>query len=75
MSGEVTAIRSMVPINLIVHYPKSAAGREDLARRVSEIHAAAVVQRIKALDCPAGQKLALLEAVIETSKNRCRPVE
>ena len=71
-SKEVTAIRSMVPINLIVYYPKTEEGHMELAKRVSDVHAAAVTQRIKSLNCPTSQKLELLDAVIETVKGRSR---
>lgn len=69
---EVTVIRSMAPINLIVYYPKTEEGQIELAKRVSDIHAAAVTQRIKSLNCPTSQKLELLDAVIETVKERSR---
>ena len=58
----------MAPIRVIVYYPKTEAGKEELARRVSDVHAAAVNQRLKSLNCPTSQKLALLDAVIETRK-------
>ena len=67
-SKEVTVIRSMAPINLIVYYPKTEEGQMELAKRVSDVHAAAVSQRIKSLNCPTSQKLELLDAVIETVK-------
>ena len=69
---EVTVIRSMAPINLIVYYPKAEEGQMELAKRVSDVHAAAVTQRIKSLNCPTNQKLELLDAVIETVKERSR---
>ena len=69
---EVTVIRSMAPFHPIVYYPKTAEGREELAKRVSDVHAATVTQRIKSLNCPTGQKLELLDAVIETVKARSR---
>lgn len=69
---EVTVIRSMAPINLIVYYPKTEEGQIELAKRVSDVHAAAVTQRIKSLNCPTSQKLELLDAVIETVKDRSR---
>jgi hypothetical protein len=62
----------MAPINLIVYYPKSAEGREELAKRISDVYATAVTQRIKSLNCPTSQKLALLDAVIETVKRRSK---
>ena len=67
---EVTVIRSMAPVNLIVYYPKTEEGQMELAKRVSDVHAAAVTQRIKSLNCPTIQKLELLDAVIETVKER-----
>ena len=69
---EVTVIRSMAPINLIVYYPKTEEGQIELAKRVSDVHVAAVTQRIKSLNCPSSQKLELLDAVIETVKERSR---
>lgn len=69
-SKEVTVIRSMAPINLIVYYPKTAEGQEELAKRVSDVHAAATSQQIKSLNCPTSQKLELLDAVIEIMKGK-----
>lgn len=69
---EVTVIRTMARINLIVYYPKTEDGKEELARRVSDVHAAAVSQRLKALNCPTDQKLELLDAIIKTAKERSR---
>lgn len=53
-------------MSLMVYYPKAEEGQMKLAKRISEVHAAAVTQRIKSLNCPTSQKLALLDAVIET---------
>ena len=64
----MAAIRKMAPVNVIVYYPKSEEGKEERARRVADVHAAAVNQRLKSLNCPTSQKLALLDAVIETRK-------
>ena len=58
----------MAPVNVIVYYPKTEEGKEELARRVADVHAAAVNQRLKSLNCPTSQKLALLDAVIDTRK-------
>lgn len=62
----MTAIRKSAPVHLIVHHPQTQEGKEELSRRVADIHAASVNQRLKALNCPAKQKLELLDAVIET---------
>ena len=69
---EVTAIRKMAPIHVIVYYPKTEAGKEELARRGSDVHATAVNQRLKSLNCPTSQKLELLDAVIKTKKTESR---
>jgi len=65
----------MAPINVIVYYPKTEEGKEELAQRVSDVHAAAVNQRLKSLNCPTSQKQELLDAVIETAKKRSREQE
>lgn len=59
-------MRKIAPVNVIVYYPKTEEGREDLARRVAEVHADAVIQRLKSLNCPTRQKLELLDAVVNT---------
>lgn len=53
-------------IHVIVHKPSTDTGRQELASRVAEVHADAVIARIKILDCPASQQSALLDAVIAT---------
>lgn len=68
----MTVIRKMAPINVIVYYPKTEEGQEELARRVADVHAAAVNQRLKSLNCPTQQKLELLDAVIQTTKQNSR---
>ncbi len=68
----MTVIRKMAPVNVIVYYPKTEEGKDDLARRVADVHASTVTQRIKSLNCPDRQKLELLNAVIETVKEQSR---
>ena len=58
------------PVDVIFSYPKSDAEKEELARRVAEVHADAVIRRIKDLTCPTAQKLELLDAVIAAVKQR-----
>ncbi|MCD8014926.1 MAG: hypothetical protein LUG99_17480 [Lachnospiraceae bacterium] len=62
--------RKSAEIHVIVHYPKTEAGKRELAERVAGIHAETVSQYIKNLDCPAAQKELLLDSVIETVSNR-----
>lgn len=63
-------MRRIAPINLIIHIPQTAEGKAELARRVASVHADAVTQRLTALSCPTNQKLALLDAIIETASRR-----
>ena len=72
---EVIVIRKCAPINLIVHYPKTEEGKEELARRVADVHADSVIQRLKSLNCPTKQKLELLDAVVDTARKRSREQE
>ena len=65
-------MRTMAPINLIMYYPKTDKGQAELAKRVADVHASSVIQRLKSLDCPTQQKQELLDAVIDTAKNRNR---
>lgn len=63
------AIRNTPPIELTVYGPKSSEGQLELAKRVSDIHADVITQRINALNCPTDQKLELLKAVIDAVKS------
>lgn len=67
---EVSIIRKMASVNVIMHYPETAEGREALSRRAALIHADAVDHRLKKLNCPEKQKLELLDAVIDTVRKR-----
>ena len=68
-------MRTMAPVKVIVYHPKTEEGKEELAKRVADVHAASVIQRLKALNCPTHQKQELLDAVIETVKKRSREQE
>ena len=60
--------RKSAPINVVVHYPKTEAGKRELAERVADVHADMVNQYIKNLNCPSDQKVELLDAVIASAK-------
>lgn len=74
-AGRWNIIRSMAPVKVIVYYPKTETGKQELAKRVADVHAASVIQRLKALNCPTNQKQELLDAIIDTVKNRSRERE
>lgn len=59
--------RRSAPIQVVMHYPSTEAGRQELARRVASVHADAVNRKIQKLTCPMQQKQRLLTAVIQTA--------
>ena len=61
-------MRKTPPIKIIVHYPQTKQGKQELAQRLADVHADAVVSAINKLDCPLKQKLELLQAVIDTTR-------
>lgn len=60
---------------MIVHHPKTDAGKEELARRVATVHAESVIAKINRLNCPTKQKLDLVDAVIDTVKRKQKEQE
>lgn len=68
-------MRKSAPIKLIVHYPTTEEGKLELAGRVADVHAGFVVNTINKLDCPPEQKLELLQAVIDNTRNKIRSKE
>lgn len=62
-------MKKSAPIQIIVYAPHTEEGRRELARRAAFVHADAVNGQLRRLDCPAGQKLRLLNAVIEAVKD------
>ena len=46
------------------HMPEEETAKQELAKRVAEVHADIVYHQIENLDCPTQQKKALLQAVI-----------
>lgn len=61
-------MRKSAPISLKEYLPGTEAGKEELARRMADLHAAVLEQRLKELTCSASQKLDLLNAVMEDMK-------
>ena len=50
-------------MEVIIHLPRSKEGQEELAKRVATVHAQMVHSYISRLECPTGQKVALLDAI------------
>lgn len=64
-------MRRSAPIRVVVHGPGTGEGRQELARRAAEVHAEFVADAVRRLDCPARQKLELLQAVMDTVQGAC----
>ena len=57
-------MKRYAPVNLVVHFPSTEAARQELSKRVAQVHAESVITYIKRLNCPADQKLQLLNTII-----------
>ena len=66
-------MRKSAPIEVVVHYPKTKEGWDELGKRVATAHANYVIEKIDRLNCPTWQKLELLQAVIDTTKGTYKP--
>ena len=65
--GVVYIGRRSAPVHVVMHYPQTETGRQELARRVASVHADAVARKIQKLTCPVQQKQQLLTAVIQAA--------
>ena len=61
-------MKRYAPINLIMHYPNTEAAKAELAKHVAQVHAESVSTYIKHLNCPADQKLRLLNTIITAAQ-------
>lgn len=61
-------MKRYAPINLKVHYPTTEADKRQLAKHVAQVHAESVRTYIQHLNCPADQKLRLLNAIIAAAQ-------
>lgn len=66
-------MKNSPPIQMTVQTPDTEAGRQELARRVAELHADAVADALAGLPCPPRQKLELLQAVMDAVREAQRP--
>lgn len=57
------------PIRVIVHYPKTQTGQQELAARVAAAHADTVKEYIKRLTCSSEQKKTLADKVMAQTKS------
>lgn len=57
--------REDCPLKLITHYPTSVAGKEELKKRVAEVHGAAVKAKVMSLPVTNTDKKRYLKAISE----------
>ena len=55
-------------MRIILHYPTDLTDMKELHKKVSEVHAEAVMKYICKLSCPKEQQLKLAKAVAEAVK-------
>ncbi len=61
---EVTDIRTVAPIVLIVHPPESDRDKGELAQRIAELHADLVIKKIREIKCSSDPKKELVDRLI-----------
>lgn len=71
-SQHISLKRGARIMQVIVHYPTTAKGRRELEERVAIAHAEAILYLVQNLSCSKEQKLALLQAVIDTYTERSK---
>lgn len=52
-------------MEIILHYPNIKDFEKGLVKKTAELHAEAILDYLEQLDCPAEQKLALLNSVLK----------
>ena len=58
------------PVNIIMYYPQTEDKKQELAKRVAEVHANAVFRRINALNLTVTQKQQLHDAIANSARQR-----
>lgn len=53
----------MCAVGIIIHHPQTPEAQNELTKRVAQVHAQTVVERIKSISCPVEQKVDLINAV------------
>jgi len=50
-------------ISVIIHYPEDKKAQQDLARKVADVHAQTVIEKIRSMSYPTEQKIKLIDAI------------
>lgn len=56
-------------MNVIVHYPRTVDKQAELERTVAKFRAEYILRHVERLNCPLEQKIALIDAVIDTIRS------
>ena len=56
-------------MDIIVHYPTTTEQQTELERKVVKFRAEYILRYVERLNCPLEQKIALIDAVIDTIRN------
>ena len=56
-------------MEIIMHYPSTAEGKQELEQQVTKIHTEAVVNYITKLACPLEQKMKLVQSIEDELRN------
>lgn len=59
-------------MNIKVYLPTDKQDIESLQEEITKIHAQAIVDYLKKLDCPTSQKISLLKDIIKDLKDNYR---
>lgn len=62
-------MKKYTPIKLVVHYPQTEKGKRELEKRVAFVHSEAISRFINKFNCPASQKIELLDLILEPYKS------
>ena len=57
-------------MDMVVHYPKAADKQDELSKMVAMLYAESIVRYIEKLNCPAEQRLAIIDSIIEYIKTK-----
>lgn len=62
-------MRRSAPVKIKVYYPQTEDGRQELERRVANVHSDFAAACINNLNIPIKEKLRMLDSVISSIKN------
>ncbi len=69
LTDAYTYLRKKVCVlGIIMYHPKIPEYQTELAKRVAQVHAQTILERVKTLSCPAEQKAKLIDTVKQIHK-------